>query len=504
VALGLALPGSGQAADRGCRVEGTVTAHHAGGAPLHRRERARACLTETGVSSFEPTMGLTRQGVAFVNGYDGSGLVVVRSRDRGRSWRIVTPKVAGQSIHPFNGDPYLFVDETTGRVFWSDYLIDCGEVSYSDDQGASWTTTVLAGCGLADHQSVFAGRPRTSTPAGYPNVVYYCSETAGQSVASVASACSKSLDGGRTFAPTGAPAYSDDLVGQRKGDYGVPGVCGGFLGHGTAGADGTVYLPRGWCGQPWLAISKDEGLTWSRVQVASNGMALTQYAQWSHEAGVAVAPDGSLYYVWTARNRLPYLAISHDQGAHWSAPLMVGAPGVREATIPGIDIGDDGRIAIVYLGSTDSPGPPFIESESCPADLPQCLVAAGDTVVNIYVTHLPLDQAVHQRYRNTTWNGYVTVLARPGDANPVLLSARVNPQRDPLARGVCGPDPNRCEVGDFFDVVIDRDGSVWAAMVDSCVATCVHPRNDDDKWGDASRGVVARVVNLPPLRRHSS
>jgi hypothetical protein len=449
-------------------------------------------------------MGVTRQGVAFVNGLDASGLVVSRSRDHGRSWAVVTPRVAGQSIHQIGGDPYLFVDDTTGRVFWSDYANSCSVVSYSDDQGASWATNLLAGCTLSDHQSIFTGRPRTSTPTGYPNVVYYCSQFSGFSVASPASACTKSLDGGQTFLPTGSLAFSDDLTGQRKGDYGVPGVCGGFLGPGTAGRDGTVYLPRGWCGQPWLAISDDEGATWRRVQVASNGMALTQYGQWSHEAGIAVAPDGSLYYVWTARDRMPYLSVSHDRGARWSAPLMVGSPGVKEATMPSIAVGADGRVAIVYLGSEDSPGRPFIERESCPTDLPGCATAAADTRVNVYVRHDPLEQKMAERYRNTTWNGYLTILTRPGDRDPVLLSARANPKGDPLARGVCGPSPDRCEVGDFFDVVIDRDGSVWAAMVDACVATCVHPHSDDERWNDAGRGVVARLVGLPPLRRHSS
>ena len=33
-----------------------------------------------------------------------------------------------------------------------------------------------------------------------------------------------------------------------------------------------VYLPRDYCSQPWLAISRDEGLTWETVQVAKNGM----------------------------------------------------------------------------------------------------------------------------------------------------------------------------------------------------------------------------------------
>jgi hypothetical protein len=458
------------------------------------------CLFQTGVDSFEPTMGMTRDGTVFTNGLQGNGAVIVRSSDRGASWRVVGGLAAGQSLHPLSDDPYLFVDRPTGRVFWTDYVWACSLLSYSDDRGESWTTTPLAGCGQADHQSVFAGPPRTSSPRGYPHVVYYCSEVTGQSVASPGSACQKSVDGGLTFVATGAPAYTDDLFAHEVGDYGARGVCGGFHGHGLVGRDGRVYLPRGWCGQPYLAISDDEGLTWRRVQVARNGMALSEYGQWSHEAGVGEGPDGTLYYVWTARDRLPYLAVSRDHGAHWSPPLMVAAPGVREATMPGIDVGTDGRVAIVYLGSTDSRGKPFIEREHCPMQLPACVLAAGHAAANDFGLPVVLDEQVASRYRSTTWNGYLAVSLAPSARDPLFASVSVNRVADPLARGLCGPDPDRCEIGDFFDVVVAPDGSVWASMVDACVSTCVRPRSEADKHGDATHGVVARLVGLPRPR----
>src|SRR3712207_5861649 len=107
----------------------------------------------------------------------------------------------------------MFVDQDTDRVFIEDYALPCHLVSYSDDNGKTWTSAPPAGCyDNADHQTLFAGPPPKGglSTQGYPNVVYLCSMGAGISVASAVSWCSKSIDGGNTFIPTGAPAYTDD------------------------------------------------------------------------------------------------------------------------------------------------------------------------------------------------------------------------------------------------------------------------------------------------------
>ena len=49
---------------------------------------------------------------------------------------------------------------------------------------------------------------------------------------------------------------------------GVAGLCGGLHGHGFVDSKGNVYLPRSYCGRPYLAISRDEGVTWENVLVS--------------------------------------------------------------------------------------------------------------------------------------------------------------------------------------------------------------------------------------------
>lgn len=417
-----------------------------------------ARLFRTGYDTWEPTMGVTDEGVFFNASLDYGG-VIVGSLDGGKSWDTVFDG------HKFTADPYMFVDEDTGRIFANDYAIPCHLVSFSDDDGKTWTTGTPAGCyDNADHQTLFAGPPPEGgvEPVGYENVVYLCAIGFGASAASAGSWCSKSLDGGMTFVPTGAPAFTDDP--RQSGDFGVPGLCNGANAHGFAGPDGTVYLPRGWCGQPWLAISKDEGATWERVQVSDLGMPCCAPVEdgvegelYSHEAAVVADDDGNVYYAWVAADRLPYLVVSRDGGATWGKPLMIGRPGLKEALLPGMAIGPNGGVVVRYMGSENSPW----NGEE----------ATGS-------------------YDDERWNAYLTVVADPLARNPLLYTATVNDPEGPLWIGPCGPDPIRCGWGDFQDVVVDERGRVWSVDVDLCAGA--------DGCG-SSEAIIGSLVGGPKL-----
>lgn len=417
-----------------------------------------------GHAALEPTLGITEKGSVFYTAAY-SPVDVMRSTDQGRTWDVVSPMIGEQNLHPFSLDPYLFVDPATSRVFTVD-LIPCPHISYSDDEGASWVTHSLP-CEQTDHQNLFAGPPVMSATAGYPNVVYYCAISGGTLAStSTATACSKSLDGGISFVPTGAPAFTDD-PNQTEGHYFVRGHCAGATGHGTVDRAGTVYLPRGWCGQPWLAISRDEGATWTRVRVADNGFLADDSGSPSHEAGVGVDPAGNVYYAWVAADKLPYLSISRDEGKTWSEPMMIGPPGLDRASLPGIAVGGNGKVAIVYMGTTN------YDAEGCgPAG---CAVG--------------------------TWNGYVTISADALDTDPLFYTASVNDPSDPLLTGYCGA--TRCGAEfDFIDVQIAPDGTPWAGLVDGCMPGNCPPSTErvPNPARQPREGVAGHLVGGPSLR----
>lgn len=415
--------------------------HHAGQQPVDPRSVVpgpRPCLHWTGAPAYEPTLGLTRNGWVFFKGvpqrrFDdifepGGTQTVFRSKDGGRTWEDVGGPVEPSII----GDPYLTVDRDTDRVFAIDLRTTCAQLSFSDDYGDSWTVNPHV-CGETDHQTVFTGPPVSSRMLVYPNIVYYCAIGAGATGAlGFAAGCLKSLDGGLTFTPTG------DLAYPLRQD------CLGLTGHGVVGPDGTVYLPTLWCGQPHLAMSNDEGLTWTRVRVANLGGP-------GHEAGVAADGQGNVYYVWIAADRKPYLAISRNGGRTWGKPINIGPPVLSAASLPGIDVGRPGRIAVDYMGTPTG----------------------------------------------TRWNGYITISTNALSENPLFYTTSVNPPRRPLVVGTCGTE--RCHsAGDFFDVAIGPDGTAWASFVDTrsdCILTDLFT---GEKLG--CEGVVGHLVGGPSLR----
>ncbi|HEV3472442.1 MAG TPA: sialidase family protein, partial [Actinomycetota bacterium] len=231
----------------------------------------------------------------------------------------------------------------------------------------------------------------------------------------------------------------------------------------SSSIQGAPSIFRGWCAQPYLAISKDEGASWARIQVAGNGMPRSHdiLAQFEHGAAVAVDAEGNVYYFWTARNRLPYLAISRDGGRSFSKPMMVGPPGLKEAWGPAIAVGDTGKIALAYVGSTTAPGG-----------------RAPDGVGPEY------DYLV-------TWNGYITTSVDALSTNPQFFTTSVNRRSDPIMRGECGIFSCGVQV-DFIEVVIGPDGVPWASMVDGCP-----PRKERC---DSFAGFVGTVAGGPTLR----
>ena len=426
----------------------TSVAHSAGGDARHSSRALTARSYSLGVDAWEPTLGVTRRGHAFYAAYQSTEQVdVIRSKDRGRTWKIVSPKVGSANAH-VSLDPYLYVDETTSRVFTVDLYGACSMLSFTDNGGESWVTNPFA-CGhpVNDHQSVFSGHPVTTTTVGYENVVYYCFNHLFTSV------CSKSLDGGISFVPTGTAAFERS---SRNGQD-----CTGLHGHGVADASGKIYLPRELCGEPWLAFSKDEGLSWTRVKVAGNGVA-------QEEDSIGRAPDpavdvderGTVYYAWIGRNEMPYLSASRNGGRSWSRPLMVAPPRVKRVSLLTISVGTRGRVAFAYMG-TERAKPKKKSQE-----------------------------------RFTKWNGYVTTTTTALDPRPLFHTAQANPDRYPLRLGACGV--RRCDgVGDFLDVQIGRDGSAWAAFVNDCADDSCGPHLTPPK----ARGTgVVSVVSRPRLR----
>jgi hypothetical protein len=483
LAASLAASFSAEAASSVRPTEGRAIAHRNGKLVKGIDRLPTAKASGLGHQAGEPTLGLTPGGDVFVatgafNWYGpaGAGMTpdVLKTEDKGKTWEVVSPRVLGQKASaPTSMDPYILVDNVDGdnaRVFTIDLTVACSYMSYSDDAGASWVTNPLA-CGrpVNDHQTLFAGPPVSSPTVGYPHIVYYCWNDIGSS------SCSKSLDGGLSFTPTGEPSF----YGYPP-DEGTEGdLCGGLHGHGVVGKDGAIYIPREYCGKPFLAISHDEGLSWDRVQVAKTKK---DDGVGGSDPSVAVDAKGNIYYLWVARkDRMPYLVVSKDGGKKWSDPVMVAAPGIKETNIATLTVGDVGKIAIAYYGSENSL-------------YQQCRVEGNKLA--------PCDA---QDYVDTLWNGYITVSADALSKSPLFVTGTINKvgtKDDPtgsLITHTCGP--GRCgSVWDFIDVEIGPDGMPFAIYVDGCVLDECKDRGSGPYDGHVHEGLMGMLVGGPRLR----
>jgi hypothetical protein len=289
---------------------------------------------------------------------------VMISTDEGKSWEDRTPLIAAGNDpvpavrpNPASLDPYVYADPVTGRLFNIDLNLAAGGfLSYTDDAGKTWVSNPGC-CGLPvdDHQSLFAGPATTLQPVAplYPRILYFCINQVG------ATSCTHSLDGGLSWSGS-VPAYPGAETARPDGkpcttdpnsdDFGDC-VCGGLSGHGHASEKtGTVFVPKGQCGKAEVARSTDNGATFTQV-IVDQRMGMPD-----HEAIVSTDKAGNVYYVFLDGHALPRLAISHDDGVTWSSPINVTVPGVTSAKFPSIVAGDTGRIAFLYLGTTTPHG----------------------------------------------------------------------------------------------------------------------------------------------------
>ena len=324
----------------------------------------------------------------------------------------------------FNLDPILATDHETGTTFAGGDNGACAVMSRTTTDGGYFDTnawTPSTPCPFtADHPTVgtgpFAGTPPVNATA--PFVTYFCQQTD-------LDHCSHSVDGGVTWSPS-VPTTA----------------CAGLHGHVKVSADGTAYLPSVNCVDAdgnlvvGAMTSTDNGTTWGGYGIAG----ATEPSR-GFDPSIATTPDNTVYETWSrAGDYHPVVTWSHDHGATWATPVDLAttvSPALRAATFEAAVGGDDGRVAIAYLGTSSG------TDGLTPFD------AGYDGVWYLYVSY--------------TYDGgqtWQTVQATP---EPV--------QRGQIDDGGTTASGQR-NLLDFIDANVTKDGRVVVAYADGCLGPC--------------------------------
>jgi hypothetical protein len=316
-----------------------------------------------------------------------------------------------------DSDPIGFTDRQTGRVFAAELTAtspSC-KVSFSDDDGQTWSpTSGPLGSGI-DHETIGGGpynNSATPPPPPHPtyaNAVYYCSQDL------VAAFCLRSDNGGATWGP---PV---DLYTSQ---------CGGLHGHvKVSPKDGTVYVPNNNCGGDGaVVVSEDNGITW-RVRHVQNASFDT--ISGASDPAVGIDNTGRVYFAMADANVAAIVATSDDHGSTWQNMFNVSSVyGLQNIRYPAAVAADAGRAAVAFYGST-APG------------------------------------SANSGNFNGLWHLYV---AHTFDGGLHWTTSDVTPGA-PMQRGCIwtGGGANICRnLLDFFDVTIDKQGRVEVGYVNGC------------------------------------
>jgi hypothetical protein len=393
--------------------------------------RGAACRSTVGTGALDPVLIATPNDGLLLS--PGKGEMLYQSRDLGGSWQPIDPTGKGADkgsrLHP-----YLHRDAAMGRIYFNYFNLgrgapECPDNSgtnlwFSDDDGATWKGRSV-GCGSHDWAKVITGPAPTPALAaalqssGAKSVVYLCA-TGPTLIIGPDHMCYRSSDGGDSFVATRAP-------GANSVDSPEPLHPIAFPQAGVVASDGFIYKSHATVeGQLALKVSRDGGDSWEKKPVPEAQLAggYTNFLS----SNLAIDSEDSLYLVWVDdRDLLPYLSISRDRGATWSARTKLSADEVKHGAYPNVAVFAPGHIAVAYYGSPSAEGTG--DGYSSPDGRP--------------------------------YHAYLSVSKQTTGA-PSFVTARINAEDAPVVASWSFPTSEY-----LGPPVLTSDGSVWAAYVNT-------------------------------------
>lgn len=418
------------------------------------------CYQLTGLGSAENTLAIDAEGTVYMApAFTEAGVGLMRSSDLGATWEVRIPGQHGGYEHD-KPQPYMFMDPTTERLFYTNPGEGGYVMSFSDDGGDTFKKTTLME-GTIDWIKVAIG----PLPDGSQNNAMYAMAPAPISTPSPFTTpdfqrVERSLDGGETWTQVGGEMLS--IVASENG---CPGDEWVIYGGGAVASDGTVYFGLRRCQRVGVAVSRDSGETWDvrdvpGSEVPAYGGLTSHLTEPNLLVPEPLAIDGqdNLFALWVDGAGALRMAVSRDGAETFGDPVAVAAPEAPFAVYPAATFNADGHMALAYYGSPDA----------------------------------------------IAYHAYVAESLDPLADAPTFVSVRLNDEAKPLHAD--GFDVGYATVlsgGDLVEIVQVRyapNGDIWAAFsADMCPGTAANDACGD--WDPAAhldarfQGAIARIAH---------
>ena len=283
----------------------------------------------------EPDVVIDNHGGNYVSGPGGSTTQASwfwKSDDNGIQWHLVGCP-AKSNCQNGGGDTEITIANNRD-VFASDLqTLQCNSTFRSYDEGKTFTPG--EGCFPETDRQWMAIYDPNSSATGR-RIYLGANHVAGPEGCYVL----VSTDNGVTYLPP-------DPNNNPTADIG-PGCIGRFA---VDPANGDIFVPAD---GGTTMVSTNGGISWQAR--GSNG------AQGNFFAPIQIDTARNLWQAWTEGSKT-YLSYSTDRGFHWHAKMQVstgpgspigGGPGLRQVLFPWLTVGDPGRVAVVFYGTTDN------------------------------------------------------------------------------------------------------------------------------------------------------
>jgi hypothetical protein len=372
----------------------------------------------TGYSTSETSLAVLTDGtvvVAPVITPEGTGLL--RSNNKGAEWQVLLPATRGGARHD-RVQPIMHVDPVTQRMFFATSAGSAArgfDLSISDDAGETWRAGSV-GVGTADWIKFASGPAVSSTPVGYPRVLYASAPNPISTGFPDHQQVQRSLDGGATWQVVGG-----EMLSLRPADSGCAASEWIIYGGSVVTPDGALYIGLRRCTQFAVAISRDEGNTFTvrdvpGASLVAYGGILSHYDLHNLMVAepLATDADGNLYAIWNDASDVLRMSISRDKAETWSTPISVGQPGLTNTVFADLDVKAPGTLAIAYYGSEDggatyngyvaesldalAPEPTFTGVRLNPLDAPPLFEAGFDIGYREVLTGGDLVEIIQVKY----------------------------------------------------------------------------------------------------------